>query len=69
MAAGFVSGIVNAMVFVDMMPGLRLASGWGARLSLRTDKKMLKRAYAGFLVIVTGYMIYKLLVSLGMVPG
>ena len=47
----------------------RLASGWGGRLLPRTDKKVLNRTYAGFLVIITGYMIYKLLVSLGMVPG
>lgn len=53
-------GFVNGMVFAVMVPGILLASGWGARLSLRTDKKVLKQTYAEFLVIITGYMIYKL---------
>lgn len=53
-------GFVDTMVFVAMVPGILLASGWGARASLRMDKKLLKKCYAGFLVIITAYMIYNL---------
>ena len=53
-------GFVDGMVFLAMVPGIVLASAWGTQMSLGMDKKIFKKAYAGFLAIITAYMIYNL---------
>jgi len=57
-------GFIDGFVFLTMLPGILLSAGWGAKLSLGIDKKLLKRIYAGFLMLVTAYSGYSLFTSL-----
>ena len=54
-------GYVDGLVFLAMLPGILLASGWGVRASLGFDKKQLKCIYAVFLVLIAVFMLYNFL--------
>jgi len=53
-------GFVDGIVFLAMLPGIVLAAGWGATASQGMDKKLLKKIYGGFLIVVTLFMVYNL---------
>lgn len=54
------AGYVDGIVFAAMLPGVLLASGWGAKASLGMDKQRLKRIYGVFLILIAGFMAYQL---------
>lgn len=53
-------GYVNILAFLVVTPTAMLASPWGAKLASKLEHKTLQKVYAGFLLFIFLFMIFKL---------